>query len=120
MQALAALIASVVSGEASEAVGRARTAAIVYLLAGLLALCGVGFLIGAGFVALARELGTLEAALWFGGGFLALAVILVVGHRLAARARAREAAKRRQSEVKAVAGAAALAMLPALPAPAHW
>ena len=68
MQALVSLIAAIVSGEASEAVARARRTAIVYALAGLLALCGAGFLVGAGFVAAARVLGTVEAA-WTATGW---------------------------------------------------
>ena len=114
MQALVSLIAAIVSGEASEAVARARRTAIVYALAGLLALCGVGFLVGAGFVAAARVLGTVEAALWFGGGFVALALLLVAIDRLSARARAKREAQRRREEAKAVASAAALALLPTL------
>ena len=45
---LASLIASFASGETVLAVRRARRAAVAYLLAGLAALCGVGFLVGAG------------------------------------------------------------------------
>lgn len=111
---LATLIASVLSGEATEAIGRTRKAIIVYLAAALLALCGVAFLIGAGFVALAREIGAIPASLWFGGGFIGVAIILVVVHRIASRVRAKRIARRRQTEVKAVASAAALAILPTL------
>lgn len=111
---LASLIASIVSGEASDAVGRTRRAVLAYALAGLLALCGAGFLLGAAYVAAAREIGAVAAALWFGGGFLLAAMLVVAIHRIASRAKARRAAARRQSEVKAVASAAALAMLPTL------
>lgn len=111
---LSSLIASVVSGEASEAVGRARRAVILYALAGLLVLCGAGFLLGAAFVTVAREIGTVPAALWFGGGFVLLALLLIVGQRIAASAGARRAEKRRQAEMAAVASAAAFAILPTL------
>ena len=114
MGVLATLITTIVSGEASEAIGRARRAAIVYLIAGLLAWCGIGFFLGAGFVALARELGPITAALWFGGGFIALATLLLVVHRISARLRARRVARRRSTEAKAVASTAALGLLPAL------
>lgn len=111
---LASLIASVVSGEASDAVARTRRALVVYALAALLVLCGAGFLLAAGFVAIAREIGTVPAALWFGGGFVLLAVVVVAVHRISARVKARRAAARRQTEMKAVASAAALALLPTL------
>lgn len=114
MQALAGLITSIVSGEASEAVARARRAAAIYLLAGILALAGLAFLIVAGFVATAKEIGTIEAALAFGGGFLILAIVIVSVYRIGARLRARRIAKKRRSEARAVAGAAAIAILPAL------
>jgi len=47
---LASLIAGLASGETAAAIRRARLAAIVYLLSGVAALCGVGFLIGAAFI----------------------------------------------------------------------
>lgn len=111
---LSSLIASVVSGEASEAVGRARRAAIVYILAGLFALCGVGFLLGAAFVASADRFGAIHAALGFGGGFILLALIVVAIHKAVSRAKEKRAKKRMQSEMAAVASAAALAALPTL------
>lgn len=114
MQALATLIGGIVSGEAAEAIGRARRTAIIYALAGLSLLCGAGSLVGAGFVAAAREIGTIPAALWFGGGFVLLALILVGVDRLAARTRRRRQARRRREETRAVASAAAMALLPAL------
>lgn len=114
MQTLASLIASVVSGEASETVAAARRAAIVYALAGLFFLCGLGFLLGAGFMILAREIGTVAAALWTGGGFILVGLVVVLVQRISARARARQAARRRSSEVAALASAAAFAALPAM------
>lgn len=111
---LASLIGSVVSGEASDAVARTRRALVAYAVAALLLLCGAGFLLGAAFVVAARELGAVTAALWFGGGFVVLALVIVAAYRISARAAAKRAAARRQAEAKAVAGAAALALLPTL------
>ncbi|MEO3389261.1 hypothetical protein [Mesorhizobium sp. CAU 1741] len=105
---------SLVSGEASDAIGRARRAAIVYLFAALLAVAGIAFLIIAGFVATAEEIGVLEAALAFGGGFIAVAVILLIAYRVASGIRRRRVARRRKTEAKAVAGAAAIALIPTL------
>ena len=111
---LATLIASVLSGEATEALGRVRRKIVAYLIAGLLAACGVGFFIGAGTIALAREVGAVSAALWIGGAFVLTAVLVLIVHRIMTRVRARRVARRRETEAKAVGSAAALAMLPAL------
>lgn len=114
MQALVSLVAAIVSGEASDAVARVRRTALVYALAGLFVLAGAAFLLAAGFMAAAREIGALAAALWFGGGFVVLALVLVGIDRLAARSRARREAKRRREEARAIASAAAVALLPTL------
>ena len=111
---LATLLASLASGETAVAIRRARRAAIVYLLAGVAALCGVGFLIGALYIWLSRRYGSLETALWFGAGFLVIAVAILLIHRLTAGSRARRAAERRKSDLTAVGVAAALAVLPGL------
>ncbi len=114
MPALISLITAIVSGEASEAVAKARRAALVYALAGLLLLLGAGFLLAAGFIAVADEIGTLPATLWFGGGFILVALLLVAIDRLAARSRAKREAQRRREEARAIASAAAVALLPTL------
>lgn len=110
----ATLIASVLSGEASEVVGRTRRAALAYLLAGLLAIVGIGFLVGAGYIALSREVGEIEAAVWIGGGAILLAIVIVGVHRIVAAIQARRAARRRKTEVRALASAAAMAAIPTL------
>lgn len=114
MQALASLIGSIISGETSEAIGRARRAAIIYALAGLLFLCGAGFLVAALYMKAARELGSLPAALWFSGAFIVFALILIAIDRLGKRRRARREARRRREETRAVVSTAAVALLPAL------
>ncbi|HRP79367.1 MAG TPA: hypothetical protein PL183_09780 [Aquamicrobium sp.] len=114
MQALVSVIAAIVSGEASDAVARARRAALLYVVAGLFLCIGIFFLLAAGFVVAARELGTVEAALWFGGGFILLALLVLAVKKIGARARARHEAKRRREEARTVASAAAVALLPTL------
>ncbi|MCX7303840.1 MAG: hypothetical protein NTV73_05825 [Hyphomicrobiales bacterium] len=111
---LASLIAGLASGETALAIRRARVAAIAYVLAGMAGICGLGFLLGAFFMWLARRLGPIEAALWIGGGFIVVAVAILVIHRVVAGARARQAAERRKSDMAAVGIAAALAVLPGL------
>ena len=114
MQALVSVIAAIASGEASEAIGKARRAAILYAAAGLFLCVGAGFLLAAGFIVAADRLGTVEAALWFGGGFVLVSLVIVAIHRLTARARVRRETKRRREEARAVASAAAIAILPTL------
>lgn len=111
---LGSLIAGFLSGEAFDVARRARRAAVVYLLAGILALVGLGFLVGAGYIAVSRRVGPLDAALWFGGGFLLVAVIVAGVHFAVARGRRRAAARKRNTDMAAIAGAAALTVLPSL------
>ncbi|RWK54709.1 hypothetical protein [Mesorhizobium sp.] len=114
MGMLASLLSGLASGEAVAVVRRARTAAIVYGLAALAALCGLGFLVGAAYVWVAGRYGPMAACLVFGLGFLVIAGLLLLIHRLSAGARARRRARRRTADIKAVGITAALAALPAL------
>jgi undecaprenyl pyrophosphate phosphatase UppP len=111
---LASLIASLASGETVVAIRRARRAAIVYLLAGTAGIIGVGFLIGALYIWLSELYGRLETALGFGVGFIVLALLILLVHRLTAGSRAKRAAERRRSDLTAMGVAAALAALPGL------
>jgi heme A synthase len=72
------------------------------------------FLLIAGFIVAAQRIGPVQASLWFGGGFILLALILLAVKRIGGRARARRETKRRREEARAVAGAAAIALLPSL------
>lgn len=111
---LTTLITGLVSGEAAESLGRMRKALVMYIIAGVLLLCGVTFLLLAAFIAAARRFGAIEAALGFGGAFVLVALLVLLIHRLSARSKAKKAAQRRQSEMAAVASAAAVAALPTL------
>lgn len=111
---LARLLASFASGETVIAVRRARRALVAYVMAAVAALCGVGFLIGAFYIWASERYGPIEAALWIGGGFVALAIVIVAVHRLAGGIRARRTADRRKADLTAVGVAAALAVLPSL------
>ena len=88
--------------------------AILYGLAAIFALCGVGFLIGAAYVWLAARYGPLATSLGFGIGFLVVAGLILVAHKLTTRMRSRRRARRRQADMTAVGITAALALLPAL------
>lgn len=111
---LASLISGLASGEIVAAVRRARTAAIVYALAALAALCGLGFLVGAAYVWVAGRYGPIGACIGFGIGFLVIAGLLLLIHQLSAGARTRRRARRRNADMKAIGIAAALAVLPTL------
>lgn len=111
---LASLLASLASGETIVAIRRLRRAAVAYLLAGVAALCGVGFLIGALYIWLSDRYGRLEAALGFGVGFIALALLVVFAHRLTAGSRARRVTAKRRSDLTAMGIAAAVAAVPTL------
>ena len=111
---LASLIASFASGETVLAVRRARRAAVAYLLAGLAALCGVGFLVGAAYIWASARYGALETALGFGLGFLFIAIVVVLVHKVTSRSRSRQAVQRRKAEMTTLGVATALAVLPTL------
>ncbi|TPI25407.1 phage holin family protein [Mesorhizobium sp. B3-1-6] len=114
MGALVSLISALASGEAMAALHRARTTAILYGLAAVFALCGVGFLIGAAYIWLAARYGPLATSLGFGIGFLVLAGLILVIHKLTTSMRSRRRARRRQADMTALGVTAALALLPAL------
>ena len=114
MGALVSLISALASGEAMAALQRARMTAIVYGLAAIFALCGVGFLIGAAYIWLAARYGSLATSLGFGIGFLVVAGLILVIHKLTTSMRSKRRARRRQADMTAVGITAALALLPAL------
>jgi uncharacterized membrane protein (DUF485 family) len=112
---LASIIRSLASGEVSDIFGRVRRAAIIYALAAMAAICGVGFLVAAGFVAAVQRLGAIPAAIYFGIGFIVIAILLVgIYSAVEAGVRARRRKKARKAELSGVLGAAALAALPSL------
>lgn len=114
MGALLSLIAGLASGETAAALRRARLAAIAYGLAGVAALCGIGFLIGALHIWASARYGVLEATLGFGIGFLVIAGLILLIFRLGAGSRARRRRRRRTADMTALGATAALAALPAL------
>ncbi|CDX34469.1 conserved membrane hypothetical protein [Mesorhizobium plurifarium] len=114
MGTLVSLISALASGEAMAALQRARMTAILYGLAAVFALCGVGFLIGAAYIWLATRYGPLATCLGFGIGFLVIAGLILVVHKLTTSMRSRRRARRRQADMTALGVTAALTLLPAL------
>ncbi|CCV04982.1 conserved membrane hypothetical protein [Mesorhizobium metallidurans STM 2683] len=111
---LATLISGLASGETAAAVRRARTAAVVYALAGLAAFCGLGFLVGAAYIWAAGRFGSMAAAFGFGIGFLVIAGFILLVYKVSAGSRARRRTERRKADMRAIGIAAALAVLPTL------
>ncbi|MFH1793004.1 MAG: hypothetical protein ABIK36_18370 [Pseudomonadota bacterium] len=112
---LAALIQSIVSGETTRAAKRVRRAMIDYVIAGICLGIGLGFLIAAAYIFVAERYGALYTAIGFGLGFIALAGVALIVHRIISGIQAkRRAEEARAAQVQAIAGAAAFAILPAL------
>lgn len=114
MGMLTSLIAGLASGETVAALRRAKTAAIVYVVAAVIAAIGAGFLLAAAFIWSERRYGALESALGLGGGFLVLSGLVLLVYRLTAGRRARRQAKRRKADLTALGVTAAAALLPTL------
>lgn len=94
---------------------RVRNAVILNAVMITLAAIGAGFLVAAGYIAVAQQLGGLYAALIFGGGFLLLALAVYLGSLIGQSRHKREVAeKRRSSETSAFVTTAALTALPVL------
>ena len=111
---LTTLIAGLASGETMLAVRRARRAAIVYTLALLAVLCGLGFLIGAGYIFAADRYGSLRGSTRLRPGLSRPGRLIILIHKMTAKVRARRAVERRSADLKAVGIAAAVAALPTL------
>jgi Na+/pantothenate symporter len=112
---LASLIQALAVGEATGAAKRVRRALIDYAIAGVLLSIGAGFFLAAGYIYASRFFDPLHVALGFGGGFVLLALIAVLTHRIMSGMQAkRRAQEERTAQMKSVAIAAALTALPAL------
>ena len=109
---LASLISGFASSEAAQAFRRLKFMAVAYLIAGLAVLTGLGFLIGAGYIAASRRFGPMEAAIGFGIGFIVLAGLVVLVFNMIANARERRERRRRASDMKSIGIAAAIAAAP--------
>ena len=112
---LAALIQSIVSGETTRAAKRVRPAMIDYMIPGICLAIALRFLIAAAYIFVAERYGPLYTAIGFGLGFIALAGVALIVHRIISGIQAkRRAEEARAAQMQAIAGAAAFAILPAL------
>jgi hypothetical protein len=112
---LLAPLAALLGLEVEGLVARARSTALVYGLIGVCVLAAVGFLLAAGYMALAEIVGPILSALVFAGVFLVLALAVYLGSLIGHGRRQRELAeKRRASETGAFLTTAAITALPLL------
>ena len=111
---LKSVITSLISGEMKDLTGRAKGALMLYVLACVSAVVGLGFLVGAAFVIAATRYGALNAALGFGVGFLALALLFIAINSMQAKAWKRKREAQRSGEIKLLAATALIAALPGL------
>jgi len=112
---LLAPLAALLGIEVEAITERVRNMLIVNAVMMLLGAVGIGFLIAAGFFALAELYGVIYASLISAGVFLILALVVYLGTRLGEGRRRREIAeKRRSTETSAFVTTAALTALPAV------
>ena len=108
-------LAALLGFEVEAITDRVKSLVILNAVIIVFTLCGAGFLVGAGYIALADWVGGLYAALIFGGAFLLLALSVYLGSRIGEGRRKREVATRRKSsETSAFVTTAALTALPVL------
>lgn len=106
---LAALLGLEMEGLAT----RAKSAVLVYGLIGLFLSIAAGFLLAAGYMALAEIVGAIFAALIFGGASLLFALAVYLGSLIGRSKRQRRLAERRRaSEAGAFLTTAAITALP--------
>jgi O-antigen/teichoic acid export membrane protein len=112
---LAALLRAVTTLDPSRATRRLRRAVIDYAIAGICLVIGFAFLVAAGFILAVERFGALYASLGFAGLFFCFAVAALVVHRIMASvSKRRRAEEAKSTQLKTLAGATAVAVLPAL------
>ena len=108
-------LAALVGFEAERVASRAKSTAVTYGLMAAFGLVGIGFLVGAGYIALAAATSPLVASLIMGGVFILLALAVYLGIQIGEDRRKREAVERKHSnDTSAFVTTAALTALPAL------
>ncbi len=112
---LLAPLAALLGLEVEGLTARAKSAVMVYGLIGICLLIAIGFLLAAGFMALADVVGAIMASLIMAGSFLILALAVYLGSLIGHSRRQRQLAERRRaSETGAFLTTAAITALPVL------
>lgn len=108
-------LASLLGLEIESVTERVRNTLILNAVMAVLGVAALGFLVAAGFMALADQVGGIYAALIIAAIFLVLALVVYIVARIGENRRRRElAAKRRSTETSAFVTTAALTALPVL------
>lgn len=108
-------IAALLGFEVEEITDRLKALAIANAVIALFGLLTLVFLLVAGFLALAAQLGPIYAALIFAGVFFVITAGIVIGMQISENSRKRRVAeKRRSSDTSAFVTTAALTALPVL------
>lgn len=108
-------LASLLGLEIESVTERVRNTLILNAIMAVLGVAALGFLVAAGFMALADQVGGIYAALIIAAIFLVLALAVYIVARIGENRRRRElAAKRRSTETSAFVTTAALTALPVL------
>lgn len=108
-------LASLLGMEVEHITDRIKNAILLNVTIVVLGVLGAGFLLVAGYIALAQEWGAIYAALAFAVVFIVLALSVYIGSRIAEGRRKRKLAERRRSsEAGAFLSTATLAALPVL------
>ena len=108
-------LAGLLGLEVENLTDRIKNAVILNSIIAAFALVGIGFLLAAGYMALALEVGGIYAALIFAAVFLVLSLAVYAGMRIGQGRRERElAVRRRSSETGAFVTTAAITALPIL------
>ncbi|MET3899899.1 arginine exporter protein ArgO [Devosia sp. UYZn731] len=108
-------IAALLGFEVEEITDRLKALAIANAVIALFGLLTLVFLLVAGFLALASQLGPIYAALIFAGVFFVITAGIVIGIQISENSRKRRVAeKRRSSDTSAFVTTAALTALPVL------
>lgn len=111
---LGRLITALAAGEVSEVKQRLRLAAVCYLIMGFMIVMALMFFIVAAYIAAAFRWGPLEAAIGFAVGFTLIAIITLAVYKIITLARKRAQKRRLAEDATMLAGASAVAALPAL------
>ncbi len=108
-------LASLLGLEIESVTERVRNTLILNAIMAVLGVAALGFLVAAGFMALADQVGGIYAALIIAAIFLVLTLVVYIAARIGESRRRRElAAKRRSTETSAFVTTAALTALPVL------
>lgn len=111
---LSSFLSALISGEVKQYASHIRNATVVNVLAVIAVVIGIGFGIGAGYIALAQQIGPLYTSIWFAAGFIVAGVILLMINKMRTRAWKRRRRAERGQEIRALATTALIAALPSL------